>query len=138
MSEGSTELQADMRAQWDSTLLHVFPEHVEAIKLGWELTELLSNRRDRSEKETIHRFLHRQVAVVGDSAKGIRIQSRDGDFTCFRAYFRVVIYPGDPPKPPHCVHYEVCALGEVHAIVPEFGQVGLFVPADRYVIFQTF
>ncbi len=138
MSDASTDFRIEIRARCDASLRHCFPEHIEAIARGWELVDILSDRANPPTDDTIRRFMHREVAVIGDSIRGIRFHPRDGDFTCGGAYFRIAIYPGDPPKPPQCVHYEVCVLGTVHAILPEFGQAALLVPAEHYVINQTF
>jgi hypothetical protein len=138
MSDDPTDFQAEIRARCDASLRHWFPKHSEAIARGWDLVDMLSDRTNPPTDDIIHRFVHREVAVIGDSIRGIRFHPRDGDFTCFHAYFRIAIHPGEPPKPPQCVHYEACALGTVHAVLPEFGQAALLVPAEHYVINQTF
>ncbi|HEY5893203.1 MAG TPA: hypothetical protein VIT91_08240 [Chthoniobacterales bacterium] len=138
MWEALTDYEAEVRARCDASLRDCFPAHAQAIALGWELVWLLSDRSAPQPDNAFRRFMHQEVAVIGDSIRGIRFHPRDGDFTCYRAYFRIAIYPGDPPKPPQCVHYEACALGTVHTILPEFGQAALLVPAEHYVINQSF
>ena len=138
MSDEFSEVPPELLASWNSALLRAFPGHEKAIERGWELLNLLSNGSAVFDRNAFSRFMHQEIAVIGDSASGIRLQSRDGDFTCFRTYFRILIYPGNPPEIPYCVHFEVCAFGAVHAILPEFRQVALLVSADNYIITQTF
>ena len=138
MAQPLSSFDAEHRPRWDSYLQRCFPSHSDEVARGWELVDLLSDRTSEPTNDDILRFMHRRVAVIGDSHFGIRFQPYEGDFTCGSVYFRASICPGDPPSPPQCVHYEVCVLGSVGAILWPFSMAALVVPAEHYVIHQTF
>ena len=138
MPHPPSEFEAENRPRWTATLLHYFPAETDAIAHGWDLLDLLSDRSENPSSELIRRFMHRKIALIGDSLNGVRFNSRDGDFNSGGAYIRVAIYPGEPPPQPHCTHYEVCVLGTVHAVLWPFSMVALLVPAEKYIVHQTF
>jgi hypothetical protein len=138
MSESSNQSEAEFRTYRLDYLRRWFPKHAEEIALGEELLTFLSDRTNQMTHEIQNRFWTRRVAIMGDSAGGIRFGARDGDLVCRPVYVRIAIYPGDPPKHPQCVHYLACVRGTVHAISPAFGIVGLMVAAEDYYITETF
>ena len=138
MAQPLSEFEAEHRPRWDGYLQRCFPGHADAIARGWQLVDLLSDRGTEPTNDTIRRFTGEQVAVIGDSLHGVRFRSHEGDFTSGRVYFRAAIYPGDPPPAPPCVHYEVCVLGSVAALLWPFNLAALVVPAEHYIIRQTF
>jgi hypothetical protein len=138
MPQSFDHSEEEFRAYRLDYLRRWFPNHDEEIALGEELLAFASDRTNELTHEIHRRFWTRHVALMGDSACGIRFGTRDGDLVCHPAYIRISIYPGDPPKPPHCVHYLACVRGTVAAISPEFGVIGLMVAAEDYHITETF
>jgi hypothetical protein len=134
----SQHLAPEAPLEWTASLLHYFPDQLDAIARGWDLVRTLTNQADMFSRDVANRFMHRKVAVIGDSHYGIRFSPRDGDFTSLGAYFRVAIGPGDAPRPPLCVHYEVLVLGTVGGIVGPFRMAALVIPPHQYIVGQTF
>ena len=127
-----------IRARCEASLLDCFPEQTEAIARGWELVDLFADNLHPIPTDSIRRFLHQKIAIIGDSYPTIRFHPRDADLAIYPIYFRIAVYPGEPPAHPQCVHYEACALGTVHDILAEYGQVALVVQPEHYIINQTF
>ena len=138
MAKFLSDFEAENRPRWTASLLNCFPEKTDAVARGWELVDLLSDRSEMPPDDVLRRFMQREVALIGDSHFGVRFGFRDGDFTSGGAYFRVAIHPGELSPEPHCVHYEVCVLGTIHAILWPFSMAALLVSADKYIVNQTF
>jgi hypothetical protein len=82
MSEPCNQSEAEFRKYRRDYLRRWFPNHVGEIALGDELLTFLSDRTNQITQEIHRRFWSRRIAIMGDSAGGIRFGARDGDLVC--------------------------------------------------------